>query len=102
VGLFVLSETWTNDLTNDRIRGRMMALYTASVSIGYAGGPLILSMVGINAIAYIVGAAIALIAVAPAVNPLVLPPQPMKLTTTVVLIRLSIIARLPLPLLRPS
>jgi MFS family permease len=44
--LFVLSETWTNQLTSDATRGRMMAIYTACLSVGFALGPLLLSVTG--------------------------------------------------------
>ena len=63
--LFVLTETWTNDLSDDRVRGRMMAAYTASLSLGFAGGPAILSLIGTNAGAYWTGAAIAALAMLP-------------------------------------
>jgi MFS family permease len=61
--LFVMSETWTNELSNDRIRGRTMALYTASLSLGMVGGPALLSVLGARPIAYWVGAAIAAVAI---------------------------------------
>ncbi|MBK3746013.1 MFS transporter, partial [Paraburkholderia aspalathi] len=44
--LFVLTETWVSELSTDATRGRIMALYTAFLSLGFAGGPLILSFVG--------------------------------------------------------
>lgn len=72
--LFVLSETWTNDLSDDAIRGRVMATYTAALSLGYAGGPLILSVLGPGPFAYGVGAAIAAIAIVPLANPWIAPP----------------------------
>jgi MFS family permease len=56
--LFVMSETWTNELSNDRVRGRTMALYTASLSLGMVGGPALLSVIGARSLAYWVGAAI--------------------------------------------
>ncbi|MEP7041707.1 MAG: MFS transporter [Dokdonella sp.] len=80
--LFVLTETWTNDLSLAHLRGRMMAVYTASLSLGFAGGPAILSVVGSNRSAYWIGAAIAAIAIVPLLNPRLLPPQPMRISTT--------------------
>jgi MFS family permease len=63
--LFVLSETWINHLSSDQTRARVMATYTASLSLGFAGGPLILSVVGSEgATAYLVGAGLALAATA--------------------------------------
>ena len=63
--LFVMSETWTNQLSDDASRGRAMAIYTAAMSLGFAGGPLILSAVGTTGLLpYGVGAACALAAMA--------------------------------------
>jgi predicted MFS family arabinose efflux permease len=46
-------------LSNDRVRGRTMAIYTASLSLGMVGGPALLSVIGARPLAYWVGAAIA-------------------------------------------
>ena len=73
--LFVLSETWTNELVDDRVRGRTMAIYTASLSLGFAGGPAILSLVGSGSIAYLVGAAIAVSAILPLASPWLVTPE---------------------------
>jgi len=72
--LFVMSETWTNELSNDRIRGRTMALYTASLSLGMVGGPALLSVLGARPLAYWVGAAIAAVAVLFVAGPWVVSP----------------------------
>lgn len=63
--LLVLSETWANELSDEKTRGRTMAAYMASLSLGFAGGPAILSVVGTGSIAYFIGAAIALLAIIP-------------------------------------
>lgn len=76
--LFVLTETWTNDLSIARLRGRMMAVYTAALSLGFAGGPAILSVVGSSRAAYWIGAAIAALAILPLLNPWILRPAPMQ------------------------
>lgn len=61
--LFVLSETWTNSLSTESTRARAMAAYTAALSVGFALGPLILSVVGSGgALPYLVGAGISLVA----------------------------------------
>ena len=73
--LLVLSETWTNALADERTRGRTMAIYMASLSLGFAGGPAILSAVGTGSIAYFIGAGIALLAILPIAGPWTLPPQ---------------------------
>lgn len=62
--LFVLSETWLNALSSDATRARTMAAYTASLSIGFALGPLILSFAGSTGfLPFGIGAALALGAV---------------------------------------
>jgi MFS family permease len=75
--LFVLTETWTNDLSDDRVRGRMMAAYTASLSLGFAGGPAILSLIGTNPGAYWTGAAIAALAMLPLASRRIIAPSRM-------------------------
>ncbi|OZA96871.1 MAG: MFS transporter, partial [Rhizobiales bacterium 39-66-18] len=61
--LFVLSETWINSLSTEQTRARAMAAYTAALSIGFALGPLILSLVGAQGILpYAVGAGMAVAA----------------------------------------
>jgi MFS family permease len=57
--LFVLTESWTNELSDDLFRGRIMAIYTGALSLGFAGGPAILSVFGAGKTAFLTGAAIA-------------------------------------------
>jgi MFS family permease len=58
--LFVLSETWLNALSAEETRARIMGLYTAALSVGFALGPIILSFVGTDgATPYLTGAGIA-------------------------------------------
>jgi MFS family permease len=80
--MFVLTETWTNDLATDATRGRTMAIYTAALSLGFAGGPAILSVVGTEASAYVIGAAIAAVAIVPLLNPWMVRPAVMAPATT--------------------
>ena len=56
--LFVMSETWTNVLSDERSRGRTMAIYTAALSFGMVLGPTLLSELGVSNRAFTVGAAI--------------------------------------------
>ncbi len=63
--LFVMSETWANDLSDDQSRGKVMAIYTAAQSLGFAGGPLLLSVITDHHLAYAAGAAIAALAIVP-------------------------------------
>lgn len=61
--LFVMSETWLNSLSTDATRARAMAAYTAALSVGFALGPLTLSLVGTQgAMAYWVGAGFSILA----------------------------------------
>ena len=62
--LFVMTETWTNELSTESTRGRTMAVYTAALSLGMVCGPGVLSWIGTGRAAYWVGAAIALAAAA--------------------------------------
>jgi MFS family permease len=61
--IMVVSETWLNRSTVEQARAKTMALYVASLSLGFALGPFILSWVGnaTNA-AFFVGSLITLIA----------------------------------------
>jgi MFS family permease len=79
--LLVLSETWTNNLSEECSRGRTMACYMAALSLGFAGGPAILSAVGTGPIAYFVGAAIAATAILPVISPWTVPPARIERST---------------------
>ncbi|MFE0753435.1 MFS transporter [Inquilinus sp. NPDC058860] len=61
--LFVMSETWLNQLSDERSRARTMAVYTASLSLGFALGPVILATLGSDgAPPFLAGSAIAVLA----------------------------------------
>lgn len=45
---WVMSETWINMMVTERTRGRVMALYTATMAFGFAVGPEIVARVGIE------------------------------------------------------
>ena len=47
-GVFIISETWINQLAAQRSRGRVIGLYATSLSAGFAAGPLILSATGVT------------------------------------------------------
>ena len=73
--LFVLSETWVNQLSEERTRARSMATYIAALSVGFALGPLILSWVGTaGATPYLIGAGLALAAAVLIASPTVIAP----------------------------
>jgi MFS family permease len=68
--LFVVSETWLNSLSTDENRSKTMGIYTAALSLGFALGPLILSIVGSNGfLPYLVGSVLALLAALLIANP---------------------------------
>lgn len=55
--LFVLSETWTNHLSTEATRARSMAAFTAAMSVGFALGPLLLTITGTaGALPFLAGA----------------------------------------------
>ena len=61
--LFVMSETWLNQLSSDSARARTMAVYTAALSLGFALGPIILSVVGTQGLLpFLLASVIALLA----------------------------------------
>lgn len=45
-GLYVTSETWINQLAGTRNRGKILGLFSASLSVGFALGPMIIVAVG--------------------------------------------------------
>ncbi len=72
--LFVMSETWTNELASDAVRGRTMALYTAAISLGMVCGPSVLSVIGVGQAAYLAGAGITVLATLAVALPWVIAP----------------------------
>lgn len=45
-GLFIVAETWINQIADDRNRGRVMGLYVTVLAAGFAAGPLLLVVTG--------------------------------------------------------
>jgi MFS family permease len=43
---WVVSETWINRIAGDEARGRIAAIYVTILSVGFAGGPLLIEVVG--------------------------------------------------------
>lgn len=65
-GLFVASEVWINQISPDRMRGRLIAIYTAVFSAGFALGPAIIQVLGTQGWApFLTGAATMLAALVP-------------------------------------
>ncbi|MFP2237748.1 MFS transporter [Pseudescherichia vulneris] len=62
--IMVQTETWLNGNTVERARGKVLALYTAGMSLGFATGPLILAWTGSDGnLAFYAAALLAAIAV---------------------------------------
>lgn len=77
--LFVISETWLSQSTDDRSRARVMGIYVAAMSAGIALGPAILAVSGREgALPFLTGSALALVALAILVltRPDEVPPEP--------------------------
>ncbi len=65
-GLFVISETWINQLTSDAYRGRVLAIYATCLSVGFMIGPSLIPFTGIEGWPpFLIGAAILLVAIIP-------------------------------------
>jgi MFS family permease len=64
--IFVVTDTWINELTSDESRGRVLGLYSVMLSVGFAIGPGILAVVGSNGwTPFIAGAGCSLAALVP-------------------------------------
>lgn len=45
---FLISEIWINQIATPQNRGRLLALYGASISVGFGAGPLMLQVTGVG------------------------------------------------------
>lgn len=64
--LFVASESWINEVTENHNRGRVMAVYNIMLSAGFAAGPLVLLVVGVEGwMPFLISAAILFVAALP-------------------------------------
>jgi MFS family permease len=65
-GLFLISELWINQISPESMRGRLVAIYAALVSMGFAIGPIIIQVLGTRGWEpFIAGAALMLAAAIP-------------------------------------
>jgi MFS family permease len=65
-GFFLVSELWINQIATDAVRGRLVAVYAALGSAGFAIGPLIIQVLGTKGwLPFLAGAAMILAAMAP-------------------------------------
>ncbi|MCB8875195.1 MFS transporter [Acidisoma silvae] len=61
--MFVMSETWLNQLSDDKSRTRTIASYTVALSAGFALGPLILTFAGTGGmLPFLIAGGLALVA----------------------------------------
>ena len=64
--VFVVSETWLNEITPESLRGRVIGLYNTMLGLSFAIGPLVLSMTGIGGhLPFLIGIGLMSIAIAP-------------------------------------
>jgi MFS family permease len=44
--LFMISETWLNKIADEKNRGRTVAIYVSSITLGFAFGPVLINFIG--------------------------------------------------------
>jgi MFS family permease len=44
--LFMVSETWLNKIASEKNRGRTVAIYVSSITLGFAFGPVLINFIG--------------------------------------------------------
>ncbi|MBI1385777.1 MAG: MFS transporter [Rhizobiales bacterium] len=61
--LFVVSETWLNEFAPDRLRGRIVGIYTSVIAGLFAAGPLLIPVIGFSGVFpyVVVGVALAVL-----------------------------------------
>ena len=64
--LFIACDVWVNQVAEEKTRGRVIGVYGFALSAGFAGGPLVISMTGIEGwTPFLVGVAIIVLAAIP-------------------------------------
>jgi MFS family permease len=64
--VFIVADTWVNELAPERLRGRILGLYSMLTSVGFGLGPLLLAAVGTRGFApFAVGALLGSAALVP-------------------------------------
>ncbi|MGI9484224.1 MAG: MFS transporter [Hyphomicrobiales bacterium] len=62
-GVFIISETWINQLAERKSRGRIIGLYATMLSAGFGAGPLLLSFTGVAGfMPFVIGAGLCIAA----------------------------------------
>ncbi|CBA21571.1 MFS transporter [Erwinia amylovora] len=67
--ILVVSQSWLSQHSSEQIRAKNMALYIAMLSLGFAGGPLMLSIWGSGSGLFVAGSALAILATLPSGQP---------------------------------
>jgi MFS family permease len=64
--VFIVSETWLNDITPEQFRGRVIGLYNTMLGLSFAIGPVVLAMTGIQGqLPFLVGIGLMSVAIVP-------------------------------------
>ena len=64
--VFIVSETWLNDITPEQLRGRVIGLYNTMLGLSFAIGPVVLAMTGIQGqLPFLVGIGLMSVAIVP-------------------------------------
>ncbi len=64
-GLYITCETWINQLAPERLRGRILGLFSSVLALGFASGPFVVAVAGSEGWpSFLVGIAIALLSAA--------------------------------------
>lgn len=65
-GLFVISETWINEIATEANRGRVIGIYTAAIAASFSLGPLVIPVTGTEGWSpFIIGALLVALAAFP-------------------------------------
>lgn len=77
--IFIITETWINQMAPDRLRGRIVGLYSTALAIGFGVGPAILLLVGTRGWApFVLGAGCTLVGVVPLLTARARLPRPRR------------------------
>lgn len=76
-GLFIVSESWINQIAEPEKRGQTIAIYTTTLAVAFVAGPLILIVIGTHGwLPFLLAAAVSLLGIVPLALPgLYLPPD---------------------------
>ncbi|MEO0370424.1 MAG: MFS transporter [Pseudomonadota bacterium] len=65
VGVYIVSETWINQLADPKTRGRTIGIYATALAAGFGLGPMILSFTGVDSfLPFAIGSGLCFVAIA--------------------------------------